>query len=75
MTRARNMSRPSGDVARLVEQFVRRAVVEVRVFGDDALQAVLPDERERVACHDIGVAFGVDRHIYIGIRCRDDRRL
>lgn len=34
-------------VACLVEQFVRRAVVEVRVFGDDPLQAVFsPRKRE-----------------------------
>lgn len=39
-------------VACLVEQFVRRAVVEVRVFGDDPLQAVFAHESERVACHD-----------------------
>ncbi len=31
-------------VARLVEQFVRRGVVEVRIFGDDPLQAVFADE-------------------------------
>ena len=50
-------------VARLVEQFVRRGVVEVRIFGDDPLQSVFADEGQGVARHDVGIAPGVDLHI------------